>query len=331
MNGRRTLGCLRGLSGVFSVAGLLVGCTVLPPIQGNGEPETESRELDSFTTVENASKVDVQVSSGQEQSVAVTCDSNLLPYIATEVSGDTLFIRVVVEEADASDIAPLTPCVVAIGVPGLAQFTNLGVGHAELGGTLSALKTIENRGSGDVTAAGMGSGDLVVSCTGIGDVTLSGDVNSDTFLATGSGSGTIALSGVSADTVTLTHTGSGDLLVGDVVAVDLSLERDGGGDVDIASLYASTLVLDHAGSGTVSLEAGGATTFGLTLSGDGDVDAEGVVASSLTATLSGSGDATVTVQYELYAELNGSGDLIVYGNPPVKHATASQSGAVVYR
>lgn len=61
-------------------------------VKGNGEVTTEARDVRSFDGLEICCSLQVEVSQGSSQSVRVEAESNLLPYIKTEVMGGHLKI-----------------------------------------------------------------------------------------------------------------------------------------------------------------------------------------------------------------------------------------------
>ena len=61
-------------------------------IRGNGDLKTEERTQSGFSGVESHGSFDVYVSSGDQNTVKIEAEENLLPYIETYVDGDVLKI-----------------------------------------------------------------------------------------------------------------------------------------------------------------------------------------------------------------------------------------------
>ena len=61
-------------------------------VQGSGNIQTEKRNLADFNAIEVGGAVEVEVVAQKDFSVEVEADDNLLQFIKTEVSGDTLKI-----------------------------------------------------------------------------------------------------------------------------------------------------------------------------------------------------------------------------------------------
>ena len=70
---------------------LVAGCH-LPGIRGNGRIKTEERPTTAFTTVDASGAFEIEWANGSP-SLRITTDQNLLPYIESDVSGDTLRLR----------------------------------------------------------------------------------------------------------------------------------------------------------------------------------------------------------------------------------------------
>lgn len=61
-------------------------------VKGNGDVATEERDVRSFDGIKVCCSLTVEVAQGNNQSVRVEAESNLLPYIKTEVMGGRLEI-----------------------------------------------------------------------------------------------------------------------------------------------------------------------------------------------------------------------------------------------
>ena len=59
-------------------------------VKGNGNIKTEERNFALFNGIEVSSGIDVELKQGENQSVFVQTDENLLEYIITEIKGDVL-------------------------------------------------------------------------------------------------------------------------------------------------------------------------------------------------------------------------------------------------
>jgi hypothetical protein len=61
-------------------------------IRGNGHLKTEDRTLDAFTEIDTGGAFEIEWQSGSS-ALRITTDENLLSYVESDVSGDTLRLR----------------------------------------------------------------------------------------------------------------------------------------------------------------------------------------------------------------------------------------------
>lgn len=128
---------------------LLSGCR-LAGVKGNGDIETETRQITNFTTIEAHGAYEVTWTSGPP-GVQITTDSNLLKHIGTEVSSNKL--RIDWEK----QLRPTRRITVRISSPSLSG--------AELNGAVR------------LNAANMGGPDFFLEANGATRVELRGRLN----------------------------------------------------------------------------------------------------------------------------------------------------------
>ena len=154
-------------------------------VRGSGDLKTETRQVDSFDKISLSGSYDIFVRVGEEQTVSLTFDDNLLDLIETDVRRNTL--RIYSDESFSSHRS----CRVEITVPSLSdvsisgsgsvKVTNLsgeefslsisGSGDAEIDGNVVEL-SISVSGSGDVDTRNLEAEDADVRVAGSGDVTV---------------------------------------------------------------------------------------------------------------------------------------------------------------
>lgn len=232
--------------------------------QGNGHKVTQPRELTGFTRVENHSSLDVVVREASAGSVTLTLDENLLPFVTTRVSGETLFIE------NTEDLSYSGEGRVVATLPRFLGAENDGSGDFLVEGvTQSNALTFELEGSGDLDYCGPATS-LTVNLSGSGDMTLCTPREQvlDGVRLGLSGSGSVTYDGfakgleaVVAGSGSMSLTGSAPRLVARV---------NGSGDLDARGLTSSEAELYMAGSGNVSATV--ANTVTVHLDGSGDVD-----------------------------------------------------------
>jgi putative autotransporter adhesin-like protein len=211
------------LFGLLGSAALnLVACN--PGVDGNGDREDESRSVAAFSRIRSDCELDVQVVQGDEQSLTVSLDSNLLDLVETRVSGDTLFVKLK-DQVDQTVDGPH----VLITVPQLTA--------AKLAGSGSMTLALDNpaqpidlylSGSGDLRFNGTTAA-LGAYLSGSGDIRLEGET-SDADLKL-SGSGSIRGQRLAASSAAIELSGSGD--VSATVEESVSVSLSGSGQIDL--------------------------------------------------------------------------------------------------
>jgi Putative auto-transporter adhesin, head GIN domain len=171
-----------------------------PLVRGDGERSTEARSLDAFDAVKVAGWIDVEIHVGQEQSVQVHGDSNLLGIVQAEVRGGSLELR-----TDRGRYRPKQRLWVEVNVPDLRAATV--------------------SGSSDLTVEGLDRGAFALAISGSGDARVSGRVNSVTVDC--SGSGDADLSDLSAHQAAVVVSGSSGVLVDASDRLDVSISGSG--------------------------------------------------------------------------------------------------------
>ena len=130
-------------------------------IRGSGDLKTEKRDVGNFTRIETSGSFDVDVIVGEEASLTVTFDDNLLEFVLTEVHAGTLYIDT--EESFSSRRG----CKVEITVP--------------------VLEAVESSGSGDISVRRVKGKEFKYTISGSGDVLLDGTVDQLEISIAGSG------------------------------------------------------------------------------------------------------------------------------------------------
>lgn len=211
-------------------------------IEGNGNTETESRTINSFTKLELNFDAEVYISQGPT-SLSITASDNLFQYIETDVQGSKLSLdikggRCIDEDDNEVKIYVSSPSYTAI----------------------------ELYGSGDISNdTPLDLLDLEIDINGSGDVSLD-DLSVDDYEISISGSGEVSLSGDSADVGIIEITGSGDVKVDDLVTNDLTIDISGSGDADVNVV--DQLKVDISGSGDVKYSGNPSVDVDVTGSGN---------------------------------------------------------------
>ena len=195
---------LRGPTVLLLSCGVLLSGCVVNTIDGSGTMKTETRSASGFSRVALSGSGRLVLDRTGNESVSVTADDNLLPYIRTEVQGSTLTLGF---DDSMNGVRPTKDVVFTVSAKQLEELAVSGSGVAEASGLEGESFTVRISGSGDIITKGHTS-DLDVTVSGSGGyrgremtseharvhVSGSGDVlvaAADTLDANVSGSGTI--------------------------------------------------------------------------------------------------------------------------------------------
>lgn len=255
-------------------------------INGSGKVVTETREVSGFDKVDLQSIGNLTIVLGEEESLSISADDNLMEYITADVFNDTLEI-------------------------GMKPNLSLNPSRAiEYTLTVKELSSIVLSGFGNIRAEELSTEDLEVKLSGSGNLTL-GSVRSENALLRISGFGDINVEEMVVDQPTFEITGSGDVEVDQLQAIDLALKISGFGNANLAGV-ATRQNVQILGSGNYrarDLESD-EITVKITGFGDATVWANDL----LDVTITGSGDLEyygspkVTQSMTGFGKVNSMGD-----------------------
>lgn len=191
-------------------------------LEGNHDQRSEFRAATGFDQIASSGDFRVIVKPGEEYSVEVSAESNLLSFIETEVSGTTLKIRT----RGIHSLVENTPVEIFITSPVLEGLSLSGGGMIKTGRFLSDDFKVALSGSGDIEA----------------------EVNADHVKANVSGSGTILLTGDARDSE-MVVSGSGKIKAYDLLHKNCDAVISGSGSMFVNA--SETITARIAGSGMV--------------------------------------------------------------------------------
>jgi len=171
-------------------------------IEGSGDLETRDFDFDDFKAIELNGGLDIEITVGEKQSVAITLDDNLFDNLEMDVSGGTLLI----EWEESCDSHRKSKVVI----------------------TMPKLEEIELNGAGDVVVERFRGDAFKFRLRGAGDLTIEGEV--DELDISLSGAGDINARKLKAKNVDVTVSGVG---TADVTALDsIDARVSGVGDIN---------------------------------------------------------------------------------------------------
>lgn len=151
-------------------------------LRGNGIEASEARLTNDFTAVKSEGNFDVHITPGDEYDILIIAESNLIPYIETDVTGNTLRIHTL----GLRNLRNRLPMEVYVTTPFIDEIKQSGSGIITTGFFESDYFEIKVSGSGIVETAL--EADYVESLvSGSGDILLSGIASDGDFTVSGSG------------------------------------------------------------------------------------------------------------------------------------------------
>lgn len=200
-------------------------------VSGNGNVHEENREISNIHEVRTSGSIDVEIHSGDNYSLVVQDDENLLPYVITDVDNGVLNIHYKDGYAILRDHAK-----VIVTAPTLEKLTSSGSADIISVDVIKNSNQIEisTSGSGDIKAE-VDAPAVKVSGSGSGDISLSGRTKD--FNCRISGSGDVKCANLKSENAVIHISGSSDVHV--FASVSLKVNITGSGDVYYAGNPAS--------------------------------------------------------------------------------------------
>lgn len=195
------------------------------PINPSGDVKTETRKLESFDEVTLAGVGKLRIVPGDEPVLEIKADSNVMPYIESEVVDGSLTIgidtvgRTLKLDSDTVVEFELTaPIVTAI--------TNTGSGSIAGGAFGGTLFTLTDTGSGDIALDEANVVSLSSTISGSGSIEVKGGVTGAQVVSI-TGSGSYSAPGLDSKVATVRVTGSGHAEVWASEGLDATITGSG--------------------------------------------------------------------------------------------------------
>lgn len=193
---------------IIALLGMFTACIgdngPIETVRGSGHVITEEREVSGFTAVSLQGIGQLKIDQTGTESLSITADENLLPYIETRVRDNELIISVQ-ENAHFSTITELTYQV-----------------------TVSAIDSVELSGAGEIEVSHLDTDEWWVNLAGTGSITASGQADKQTVEIAGAGAYTA--DELASREATVRHSGAGMAVV--QVSEQLDVRIDGLGTVE---------------------------------------------------------------------------------------------------
>jgi len=248
----------------FLAASILgsASCAFADIVRGNGKVKTEGRSVSSFSSVIMSGSGNLRIRKGA-QKLEITADSNILPYITTEVSGGRLKIGF----KPFTSILSTTKLEFDVTVPSLEGVSLSGSGDAYIDAFSGRAFSSSVSGSGGIKAE-LDYDEIELSSSGSGG--FDAELKAEKLSIGCSGSGESYLYG-SADEVSISVSGSGDVNGRKLSTKIAKVKVTGSSDIEIAVSDS----LDSTLSGSGGLRYWGDPTVKSRVSGSGTIKRAG--------------------------------------------------------
>ncbi len=174
-------------------------------IQGSGNLKTEQRPVSDIERVSLEGLGDMTIIQGNEESLSVEADDNVLPYIETTMRGRELVLSIKDHYSFKRNVT--------------IRYTL----------KVKNLTAVSISGAGNVTSEKLNVGDLALTISGAGNMKIA-DLQAQDLRATASGSGNYDLKG-KVDSQDITISGVGTYTAGDLESKDMKVTVSGSGNV----------------------------------------------------------------------------------------------------
>ena len=230
-------------------------------IKGSGTVTTEARQVSGFSKVELQSIGNLTIKQGTSESLNIKADDNLLPYITTEVDGDTLKIGM----KPNINVDPTQKIEYALTVKSLSSVVLSGFGNINADELTGSALDIRLSGSGDINVGQITADSLTMHLSGLGNITVNTAKVTDPNLEL-AGSGNLTINTLNADSFALSLSGLGTASVSGT-ATNQTIRLSGAGNYKGGDLQSSKAEVTISGLGDATVWAVDSLSSSITGSG----------------------------------------------------------------
>lgn len=259
-------------------------------ITGSGKVITQYRELETFTSVNSPSTVDVTILKNEKSCAEVRADDNLMEFVLTEVENGVLTISM---KRDFSYNRP--HITVTVYTPHLNEVVMKGTGNVTVLSVKEEYFTLTTKGTGNFKC------DCLI-------------VEKDLVLHS-RGTGNIDVSYMCPNSVTVQNSGAGNMNIKVLqnVTSSMNIQKSGTGDITLKKLSVGDLQLKNLGTGNITL-SGKADKMTLVHGGCGNVWANNLKVTTAHITQNSIGNIIATVTDTAYlTQKNRIGKVTIHG------------------
>lgn len=232
---------------IATLALLLSACNI-NVVQGSGTIEQETRRISDFDRVVLSIPARMVLTQGESESLEISAEENLLPYIETKVENGTLTIQT---NPEMTHLRPNQDIVITLNAIDVSAVTI--------------------NGAAKVQSEALKADSLSLTINGSGSIDI-GQIEAQNFRATISGSGEMDFGNVMTESTSLNINGNGKYtLSGESVRAQMTI--NGSGTIEAKDLACEDVLVSISGAGKVNTWA--ENQLSVTITGSGTVIYQG--------------------------------------------------------
>ena len=153
---------------------LLLGACICPATRGSGKITTQSRDVSGFDQVSLGGSGELTITQGDEESLTIEAEDNLMNTIKTEVKGDTLYVSQ--SSAWWRPLVPTKPVKFDLTMKEITGINISGSGTVDAASIETDVFNLDVSGSAEINIDSLTAETLEVDLSGSGEFNLSGQV-----------------------------------------------------------------------------------------------------------------------------------------------------------
>ncbi len=203
------------------LAALLLSACQFTVIQGSGRLITEQRSVSGFSAVSFSGMGDITLSQGNQESLTIEAEDNIMPHILTQVRGGTLYISF--DEPNRQNwIQPTRPIRFNLTVKDINSFDLSGAGNIQSANLKVDNLSINLSGAGNIKLDHLDATEITSGISGAGNVDIAGQATRQNIHLSGLGSYRTGDLQVQSATVEISGAGSATVWAKDSLTATIS-------------------------------------------------------------------------------------------------------------
>ena len=226
---------------VLTFATLACSTTIPGALVGSGDIVTESFDVSDFDQIRLGTSGTLYVEQGDEFSLTIETDDNILPALNVDVTKGVLRLT-----ADTDYTAPQsTTLIYRVTVPELTALDVSGSGEIFVEDLKSASLSMTVSGAGDTSFSNAEIDSLTLNVNGSGNAIFE-NITAEDIIINVNGSGDATLAGKT-EAVTITTSGSGKVFAEELETAKADVTINGSGDTNLWVTKAMTVSISGSG------------------------------------------------------------------------------------